>query len=108
MSTQTNPISEAQLAANRANAQHSSGPTSSEGKAKSSMNAVKTRLTGRTVLLTTDDALIYQQHLDAISSNSPPVPTANARSSNSSPIPNGVSSASTRSKPASGLSAVSS
>jgi hypothetical protein len=28
------------------------------------MNAVKTGLTGRTVLLTTDDALAYQQHLN--------------------------------------------
>jgi hypothetical protein len=28
------------------------------------MNAVKTGLTGRTVLLPTDDALIYRQHLD--------------------------------------------
>jgi hypothetical protein len=50
--------------ANRANAQFSTGPTSAAGKAKSSMNAVKTGLTGRTVLLPTDDAAIYQQHLD--------------------------------------------
>ncbi len=57
----TNPVSEAQLAADRANAQHSTDPVTDEGKAKSSMNAVKT---GRTVLLPTDDALIYQQHLD--------------------------------------------
>ncbi len=34
-------LSEAQLAANRANAQKSTGPTSSEGKAKASMNALK-------------------------------------------------------------------
>jgi hypothetical protein len=62
----TNPISEAQLAANRANAQHSTGPVTDEGKAKSSMNAVKTGLTGRTILLPSDDAAIYQQHLDRI------------------------------------------
>src|SRR6185437_6194490 len=43
------PISEAQLAANRANSQLSTGPTSEAGKAKSSLNAVKTGLTGRTV-----------------------------------------------------------
>ncbi len=60
----TNPISEAQLAANRANALHSIGPVTDEGKAKSSMNAVKTGLTGRTILLPTDDAVIYQQHRD--------------------------------------------
>jgi hypothetical protein len=56
--------SEARLAANRANAQHSTGPRTEEGKAKSSMNAVKTGLTGITILLPTDDALAYQQHLD--------------------------------------------
>jgi len=59
-----NPISEAQLAANRANAEKSTGPVTDERKAKSSMNAVKTGLTGRTVLLPSDDALIYQQRLD--------------------------------------------
>ena len=57
-------ISDARLDANRANAQHSTGPKTDEGKAKSSMNAVKTGLTGRTVLLPADDAVIYQQHLD--------------------------------------------
>jgi hypothetical protein len=48
-----------QLAANRANAQLSSGPTSSEGKAKVSHNALKTGLTGRTVLLPSDDVAAY-------------------------------------------------
>jgi hypothetical protein len=56
--------SESQILANRANAQFSTGPKTPEGKATSSLNAVKTGLTGRTVLLTSDDALIYQQHLD--------------------------------------------
>ena len=60
----TESISDARLAANRANAQLSTGPTSPDGKAKSSLNAVKTGLTGRTVLLPTDDAAVYQQHLD--------------------------------------------
>jgi hypothetical protein len=58
-----NPSPE-RLDANRANAQHSTGPTSPEGKAKSSLNALKTGLTGQTVLLSTDDAVAYQQHLD--------------------------------------------
>ncbi|MGA8598820.1 MAG: hypothetical protein WB676_29225 [Bryobacteraceae bacterium] len=49
----------AQIAANQANAQLSTGPTSETGKAKSSLNAVKTGLTGRTVLLPGDDAAIY-------------------------------------------------
>jgi hypothetical protein len=53
-----------QLAANRANAQLSTGPTSSEGKAKVSHNAVKTGLTGRTVLLPADDVAAYQAQVE--------------------------------------------
>jgi hypothetical protein len=62
MSEQTaqSALSEAQLAANRANAQHSTGPTSPEGKAKVSLNAVKTGLTGRTVLLSSEEAEPYK------------------------------------------------
>ena len=58
-------ISDAQLAANRANSQLSTGPTSPEGKSKVSLNAVKTALTGRTVLLCTDDAAEYERFLRA-------------------------------------------
>lgn len=58
------PISEAKLNANRANAQKSTGPRTSTGKSISSMNAVKTGLTGQTVLLPADDAVAYQQHID--------------------------------------------
>src|SRR5215467_58147 len=54
-------VSESQLAANRRNAQLSTGPKSEEGKSKSSLNAVRTGLTGRTVLLPTDDAAGYQR-----------------------------------------------
>jgi hypothetical protein len=56
-------ISEARLAANRANAQHSTGPRTEEGKAKVCLNAVKTGLTGRTVLLSEDEAAPYQELL---------------------------------------------
>ncbi|MGA7411837.1 MAG: hypothetical protein WBW33_15265 [Bryobacteraceae bacterium] len=52
-----------QIAANQANAQLSTGPTSMEGKAKSSLNAMKTGLTGHTVLLPGDDAELYQAKL---------------------------------------------
>ena len=55
--------SQAQLAANQKNAQLSTGPTSETGKAKSSLNAVKTGLTGRTVLLPGDDAALYEAHI---------------------------------------------
>jgi hypothetical protein len=53
-------ISEAQLAANRANAQHSTGATSEAGKKKVSQNALKTGLTGRQVLLPADDGALYE------------------------------------------------
>jgi hypothetical protein len=53
----------AQIAANQKNAQLSTGPTSETGKAKSSVNAVKTGLTGRTVLLPNEDALLYETHV---------------------------------------------
>jgi hypothetical protein len=52
--------SAAQLAANRENAQKSTGPTTDEGKAKIRLNALKTGLTGRTVCLLTDDVALYQ------------------------------------------------
>jgi hypothetical protein len=55
--------SKAQIAANRQNAQLSTGPTSEAGKAKSSLNAVKTGLTGRTVLLPGDEAARYEAHV---------------------------------------------
>jgi|SRR5947209_160139 len=55
--------SDAQTKANQKNAQLSTGLTSETGKAKSSLNAVKTGLTGRTVLLPSDDAEPYQKHV---------------------------------------------
>ncbi|MGH9619331.1 MAG: hypothetical protein ACRD45_06410, partial [Bryobacteraceae bacterium] len=55
--------SPAQLAANRANAQFSTGPRSAAGKQTSSLNAVKTGLTGRTVLLPTDEVAAYEHHV---------------------------------------------
>jgi hypothetical protein len=53
----------AQIAANQKNSQLSTGPTSEAGKAKSSLNAVKSGLTGRTVLLPSDEAALYEAHL---------------------------------------------
>jgi len=66
-------VSEAKLAANRANAQLSSGPRTAAGKAVSSMNAVKTGLTGRTVLLPSDDAEAYWNLLAAYENEFKPV-----------------------------------
>lgn len=67
------PLSPQQLAANRANAQLSTGPISSEGKVKSSLNAVTTALTGRTVLLPSEDATAYEAHLRAYQEDLRPV-----------------------------------
>jgi hypothetical protein len=53
-----------QIQANRENAQRSTGPRTEEGKARSSMNAVKTGLTGRAVLLPGDDAAAYEKHVN--------------------------------------------
>jgi hypothetical protein len=55
----------AQIAANQKNSQLSTGPTSETGKAKSSLNAVKSALTGRTVLLPGDEAALYQAHVSS-------------------------------------------
>ncbi len=57
--------SEAQLAANRANAQKSTGPRTDSGKALTRHNAVRNALTGQTILLPADDAILYQNHCDA-------------------------------------------
>jgi hypothetical protein len=58
--TETATLSDARLAANRANAQHSTGPRTEEGKATVCLNAVKTGLTGRTVLLPFEEAAPYK------------------------------------------------
>ncbi len=54
---------EAQINANRKNAESSTGP-SQTGKARSCMNAVKTGLTARIMILTPEDAPIYKAHID--------------------------------------------
>jgi len=70
----------AQIAANQANSQKSTGPITEAGKAKSSLNAVKTGLTGRTVLLPSEDAAAYQAHLDrAFTQLAPALSTQEAR-----------------------------
>jgi cell division protein FtsB len=65
--------SERRLAANRANALLSTGPATPEGKAKSSLNAVKTGLTGRTVLLPNEDAAAYETHIERFQKEFQPV-----------------------------------
>ena len=62
-----------QLAANRANAQLSTGPRTEAGKASSSKNAVKSALTGRTVLLPSDDRDEYATFLAEFQNDLEPV-----------------------------------
>ena len=69
----TPEISAARLAANRANALLSTGPRTEEGRRTSSLNAIKTGLTGITVLLPTDDAAEYQRHIAAYEEEFQPV-----------------------------------
>jgi hypothetical protein len=66
-------MSPARLEANQSNAQLSTGPKTEDGKAKSCLNAVKTGLTGRTVLLAADDAAAYELHLAAFEDEYKPV-----------------------------------
>ena len=66
-------VSDAKLAPNRLNAQFSTGPKTDEGKATASLNAVKTALTGRTVLLPGDDAAEYERYIRAYEDELKPV-----------------------------------
>jgi hypothetical protein len=52
-------LSEKQLAANRANAQRSTGPQSVEGKNRSRLNAIRHNLTGQVAALTEPDRLAF-------------------------------------------------
>jgi hypothetical protein len=61
------------LAANRANAQKSTGPKTTAGKIKSSLNAVKTGLTGRTILLSGEEAARYRAHVESFHRELQPV-----------------------------------
>ena len=59
-------ISSSRETSNRANAAKSTGPKTEAGKSISSHNALKTGLTGRTVLLPTDDVAVYKSHLESL------------------------------------------
>jgi hypothetical protein len=48
---------------NRANAQHSTGPKTPEGKQRSSQNALRHGLTGQLVVMPDEDLQAYQHHL---------------------------------------------
>jgi hypothetical protein len=50
---------------NQANAQHSTGPKSAEGKKQSSLNALSHGLTSQIVVMPTEDLQAYQRHLES-------------------------------------------
>jgi hypothetical protein len=54
---------EAQMKANQANAQHSQGPTTEAGAARSSQNAVRHGFTGRTLVLHPEEVESYEEHV---------------------------------------------
>jgi hypothetical protein len=58
--------SPAQIAANRANAQKSTGPRTVEGKKKSSLSALKHGLTAETLVLPHEDTVAYQEIRDSL------------------------------------------
>lgn len=74
---ETSVSSPARIAANRANSLLSTGPRSEEGKEKVSLNAVKTGLTGHTVLLPNDDSEAYRCHIAPMKASSNPWPGGN-------------------------------
>jgi hypothetical protein len=65
--------SAAQLAANAANAQFSTGPVTDAGKAVSSQNSLKHGLTSQTVLLPGEDEAAYRQLRDGMSAYWQPI-----------------------------------
>ena len=70
----SHPASDARLAANRENAQKSTGPRTNEGKATSALNAFKNGLTGTTMLFANSDELTrYYRHVDSYVTQFEPV-----------------------------------
>jgi hypothetical protein len=57
---------------NRANAEHSTGPKTEEGKKKSSLNALRHGLTGQIVVMPSEDLAAYQLHLAAFKTDLQP------------------------------------
>src|SRR5580658_4897246 len=65
--------SPAQLTANIANAQHSSGPKTEKGKHRTRLNAYRHGLTGQICLLTADEQQAFDQHCTGIRESLQPV-----------------------------------
>jgi hypothetical protein len=67
------PISEKRLAANRANAAHSTGPTTPEGKARSAKNALRHGLLAKQILIGKESAENFQALFDILVDRFAPV-----------------------------------
>src|SRR5580692_5640425 len=65
--------SSAQLTANVANAQHSTGPTTEKGKHRTRLNAYRHGLTGQICLLTSEEQQAFDQHCTGIRESLAPV-----------------------------------
>ncbi|HEX3877270.1 MAG TPA: hypothetical protein VHW24_09805 [Bryobacteraceae bacterium] len=77
-STQTTnpPLSDRRLAANRANAQKSTGPRTEADRLRSSLNAYKNGATAQTIIGTPEDLALYEAHLAQIlTEHAPASPT---------------------------------
>src|SRR5215471_5251363 len=59
-------VTEAQFEANRANAQHSTGPRTPHGKSRTRLNGLRHGLTSQTVVMPHEDRGIYNQHCAAM------------------------------------------
>jgi hypothetical protein len=69
----TSTISEAKLRANRLNASKSTGPKTPEGKRRSSLNSLRSGITGQIHSLPAEDLAVYQKQLDEILAEYNPV-----------------------------------
>src|SRR5580698_6486462 len=66
-------FSAAQFAANQANAQHSTGPTSEAGKHRTRLNAYKHGLTGQIHILTAEEQTAFDAHCNGICESLAPI-----------------------------------
>ena len=86
-------------ATNRANSLHSTGPRTEPGKQRSSLNALRHRLTARTAVLPTEDPKPTSATSSNLSTSTNPPPPPKLNWSTKSPTPPGASTASRSSKP---------
>ena len=67
------PTTEQQLAANRANAQHSTGPNTPGGKKRSSQNALRHGITAQTTVMTDEDRIKHDEFCSNMMADLAPV-----------------------------------